>query len=170
MVRARPARAHPPLYRQASARRDRARRRARFPALPVRLAACRARCAHGRSRRARRGGPAAGGFVSAGGGVGVVGGEGEEAVAERVGVGVVTSDSLGGLGALLVPSDRRKSTFANARRRRRAVAYGMEEAGRWALARRAAPGGGQASSDAVEHAARPLLARHRVVLLRALEP
>ena len=39
MVRPAAARAHPSLYRQAPARRDRAGRRARLPAVPVRLAA-----------------------------------------------------------------------------------------------------------------------------------
>ena len=39
MVRPAAARAHPPLHAQAPARRDRAGRGARFPALPVRLAA-----------------------------------------------------------------------------------------------------------------------------------
>ena len=42
VVRAPAAVAHPPLHDQASARRDRAGRRARLPALPVRLAARRA--------------------------------------------------------------------------------------------------------------------------------
>ena len=50
MVRAPPARAHPHLYGQAFARGNRARRGARFSALPVRLAARRARCAHARAR------------------------------------------------------------------------------------------------------------------------
>ena len=53
MVRAPAARAHPPLHGQAPARRDRAGRRARLPALPVRLAARRAGCAHGGAGRAR---------------------------------------------------------------------------------------------------------------------
>ncbi len=53
MVRAPPARAHPPLHRQAAAGGDRAGRGARLPALPLRLAACRAGCTHGGAGRHR---------------------------------------------------------------------------------------------------------------------
>ena len=56
MVRAPAARAHPPLYGQAAARRDRAGRGARLPALPVRLAARGTERPHGRAGRARRSG------------------------------------------------------------------------------------------------------------------
>ena len=56
----------------------------------------------------------------------------EEALAELVALGLVNSDSFGGLRALLVPSDRRKPV-AGGRRRRRTVTFGMEDAGRWAL-------------------------------------
>ena len=54
MVRAPPAGAHPSLHDQAAARGDRAGGRARLPALPVPLAARRARGAHGRREGARR--------------------------------------------------------------------------------------------------------------------
>ena len=53
MVRAPAARPDSPLHGQASARRDRAGRRTRLPALPPRLAAGRGRCAHGGARRDR---------------------------------------------------------------------------------------------------------------------
>jgi ATP-dependent Lhr-like helicase len=95
----------------------------------------------------------------------------EEALAELVALGLVASDSFGGLRALLVPSDRRKPG-AGARRRRRISDHGMEEAGRWALARRAPVGGAKgpaASAEAVEHAARSLLLRYGVVFWRAIE-
>ena len=59
----------------------------------------------------------------------------EEALGELVALGLVTSDSFGGLRALLVPSDRRRP-FAGGTRRRRIVSFGMEDAGRWALTRR----------------------------------
>ena len=55
MVRAPAARAHPPLHAEAAARRDRAGRGARLPALPVRLAAGDRRHPHGGAGRARRG-------------------------------------------------------------------------------------------------------------------
>ncbi|HMI96086.1 MAG TPA: DEAD/DEAH box helicase [Micropepsaceae bacterium] len=87
----------------------------------------------------------------------------EEALAELVALGVVSSDSFGGLRALLVPSGERKP-FAG-ERRRRAAKFGMEESGRWALARR---GASTTDSDAVEHVARTLLKRYGVVFWRLL--
>ncbi len=100
-------------------------------------------------------------------GTGLLRNQVEEALAELVALGLVTSDSFGGLRALLVPSDRRKP-IAIGRRRRRTVAFGMEDAGRWALARRA-PAGAAAPAEAVEHAARKLLHRYGVVFWRLLE-
>jgi ATP-dependent Lhr-like helicase len=93
----------------------------------------------------------------------------EEALAELVALGLVTSDSFGGLRALLLPSDRRKPG-ASGRRRRRSIAFGMEDAGRWALAHGARPAqaGTQASPEAVEHVARRLLLRYGVVFWRLL--
>jgi ATP-dependent Lhr-like helicase len=91
----------------------------------------------------------------------------EEALGELVALGLVTSDSFAGLRALLLPSDRRKRA-ANGRRRRRTANYGMEAAGRWALARKpsARPEG---EADAAEHLARTLLRRYGVVFWRLLE-
>ncbi|MDP9138226.1 MAG: ATP-dependent DNA helicase, partial [Pseudomonadota bacterium] len=89
----------------------------------------------------------------------------EEALAELVALGLVTSDSFGGLRALLVPSSERR-TGANGRRRRRTVSFGMEDAGRWALVRRVAA---ERNGDAIEHVARTLLARYGVVFWRLLE-
>ena len=85
----------------------------------------------------------------------------EEALGELVSLGLVTSDSFGGLRALLVPSDRRKP-FGGGTRRRRIMSFGMEDAGRWALMRRPAPdadrAAGQGSLDRTcgAHAAAPL--------------
>src|SRR5262249_48692068 len=59
----------------------------------------------------------------------------EQALAELVALGLVNSDSFGGLRALLVPSDRRPSAHGTGRRRRIAL-FGMADAGRWALVRR----------------------------------
>jgi ATP-dependent Lhr-like helicase len=93
----------------------------------------------------------------------------EEALGELVALGLVTSDSFAGLRALLMPADRRRS------RRRRAV-FGMEAAGRWALARRARPAQGetpqaaaQSEAAAIEHLAHTLLRRYGVVFWRVLE-
>ncbi|MGE3943922.1 MAG: ATP-dependent DNA helicase, partial [Alphaproteobacteria bacterium] len=88
----------------------------------------------------------------------------EEALAELVALGLVSSDSFAGLRALLMPADKRRS------RRGRAL-FGMEDSGRWALARRARPAApvpGQ-TDDAVEHLARTLLRRYGVVFWRLLE-
>jgi ATP-dependent Lhr-like helicase len=94
----------------------------------------------------------------------------EEALAELVALGLVTSDSFGGLRALLVPSERRRPG-AGVRRRRRSIAFGMEDAGRWALAPHARPAQPdlQVKPEAVEHVARRLLLRYGVVFWRLLE-
>ena len=57
----------------------------------------------------------------------------EEALAELVALGLVSSDSFAGLRALLMPADKRRSAAGG-----RAL-FGMEDSGRWALARRARP-------------------------------
>jgi ATP-dependent Lhr-like helicase len=102
----------------------------------------------------------------------------EQALAELVALGIVTSDSFGGLRALLVPAEKRQAM--SGKRRRRASSFGMEAAGRWALARRTPQatqplGGGfattgrQTDPDAVEHIACTLLRRYGVVFWRLLE-
>jgi ATP-dependent Lhr-like helicase len=103
-------------------------------------------------------------------GTGLLRNQVEEALAELVALGLVNSDSFGGLRALLVPSDRRKP-IASGRRRRRTVTFGMEDAGRWALARRgaASAAGGPPKPEAIEHVARKLLHRYGVVFWRLLE-
>jgi ATP-dependent Lhr-like helicase len=91
----------------------------------------------------------------------------EEALAELVALGLVSSDSFAGLRALLMPGDKRRHKSSS--RRGRAL-FGMEDAGRWALARRArasAPAG--QADEAVEHLARTLLRRCGVVFWRLLE-
>jgi ATP-dependent Lhr-like helicase len=96
----------------------------------------------------------------------------EEALAELVALGLVSCDSFGGLRALLVPSGERRP-LAGGRRRRRTAKFGMEEAGRWALARRPRPATSvspaQAASEHVEHVARTLLLRYGVVFWRLIE-
>src|SRR5262249_38096004 len=96
----------------------------------------------------------------------------EEALAELVALGLVSSDSVGGLRALLVPSGERRP-LAGGRRRRRTAKSGMEEAGRWALARRprpaTSPAPAQAASEHIEHVARTLLLRYGVVFWRLIE-
>ena len=93
----------------------------------------------------------------------------EEALGELVTLGLVTSDSFGGLRALLVPSDRRRP-FAGGIRRRRSISFGMEDAGRWALTRRSPSDAAelQANSASIEYVARTLLRRYGVVFWRLL--
>lgn len=93
----------------------------------------------------------------------------EEALAELVALGLVTSDSFGGLRALLVPSDRRPTGRAETRRRR-AVPFGMEDAGRWALARRrGVQTAKQNDAAAIEHVVHTLLRRWGVLFWRLIE-
>jgi ATP-dependent Lhr-like helicase len=92
----------------------------------------------------------------------------EEGLAELVGLGLVSSDSFGGLRALLVPSERRRAS-GGPRRRRRAL-FGMDSAGRWV--RRDGDANGTAPDrldpDTVEVVARVLLRRWGVVFWRLI--
>jgi ATP-dependent Lhr-like helicase len=88
----------------------------------------------------------------------------EEALAELVALGLVNSDSFAGLRALLMPADRRRG---RGRRGRRAL-FGMEDSGRWALARRMRVEA-QDPAEAAEHLAQTLLRRYGVVFWRLLE-
>ena len=86
----------------------------------------------------------------------------EQSLGELVAQGLLNADSFGGLRALLVPSDRRR-TFDGQKRLRRTALFGIEDAGRWALVRKKrAPEG----ADIVEHVARTLLRRYGVVFWR----
>jgi ATP-dependent Lhr-like helicase len=100
-------------------------------------------------------------------GAGLLRPEAEEALGELVALGIVSADSFSGLRALLLPSDQRKGSA----RRRRAASFGMDDAGRWALARRPRPAqlSPQSDADAIEHLARTLLRRYGVVFWRLLE-
>jgi ATP-dependent Lhr-like helicase len=91
----------------------------------------------------------------------------EDALAEVVAHGLVTSDSFAGLRALLVPSEQRKP-YGGGKRRRKTATAGIDDAGRWALARRAAPER-STGPDATEHIARTLLHRYGVVFWRLIE-
>jgi ATP-dependent Lhr-like helicase len=103
----------------------------------------------------------------------------EEALAELVALGLVNSDSFGGLRALLMPSDRRKSAARDARRKRRIAIFGMQDAGRWALIRKggswttdsglADRSDAASSPEALEHLCRTLLRRWGVVFWKLLE-
>jgi ATP-dependent Lhr-like helicase len=108
-------------------------------------------------------------------GAGLLPTQAEEALAELVALGIVNSDSFGGLRALLVPSDRRRPAMGG-RRRRRIALFGMDAAGRWALAKRresrqtdTSPLAERLQDDeAVELVARALLRRWGVVFWRLL--
>jgi ATP-dependent Lhr-like helicase len=100
-------------------------------------------------------------------GTGLLRSQVEDALAELAANGMVSSDSFGGLRALLVPSAERKP-FGRARRRGRTSAYGMDDAGRWAIVA-PAPANGAGGPEHVEHIARTLLRRYGVVLWRLLD-
>src|SRR5829696_2298532 len=90
----------------------------------------------------------------------------EEALAELVALGTVTSDSFAGLRALLVPFAERKP---GGNRRRRAAVSAMEDSGRWSLVRAPVAADRTLDAGAVEHVAHTLLRRYGVVFWRMLE-
>jgi ATP-dependent helicase Lhr and Lhr-like helicase len=93
----------------------------------------------------------------------------EDALAELVAVGVVNSDSFGGLRALLVPSSRRGRAPAHGPRRKRPPAlFAMADAGRWAIVRRTAASSSKLDDEAVEHVVRTLLRRWGVIFWKLL--
>jgi ATP-dependent Lhr-like helicase len=97
--------------------------------------------------------------------------EAEDALAELVALGMVNSDSFGGLRALLVPGSQRGRSHGRGARRRRSLAlFAMADAGRWAIVRQPArePGSSMADSQAVEHVVRTLLKRWGVIFWKLL--
>ena len=101
----------------------------------------------------------------------------EESLAELVANGVVVSDSLTGLRALLTPGSRK--TQAAARRKHRAPVYEMASAGRWSIIHRESGNGNGSTStrgnqnpidhEKAEEIAWTLLKRYGVVFKRLLE-
>jgi ATP-dependent Lhr-like helicase len=92
----------------------------------------------------------------------------EQALAELVSLGLVTSDSFGGLRALLLPSSKRGRSGIDSRGRRRLGMHGMSDAGRWAVVRATSKDSAPADPDAVEHVVRTLLRRYGVIFWRLL--
>ena len=99
----------------------------------------------------------------------------ENALGELVAIGAVNADSFAGLRAMLLPAAKRTSAD---RKRRRGAGPSMEEAGRWALVRRALaqdqadikPGRRRRLDPAaLEHVAMTLLRRYGVMFWRLLE-
>jgi ATP-dependent Lhr-like helicase len=99
----------------------------------------------------------------------------EEALGELVALGLVNSDSFGGLRALLMPADRRRPGGRDRRRRQRLAVFAMQDAGRWALVRRKQISAENAkpvpprNDEAIEHICRTLLKRWGVVFWKLLE-
>ncbi|MGH8157502.1 MAG: DEAD/DEAH box helicase [Rhodanobacter sp.] len=94
----------------------------------------------------------------------------EDALGELVAAGRVSADSFAGLRALLLPAAKRDG--GRHRRLRRHLLNGIEDAGRWALARNIATSADTKTvhdPDAVEHIARTLLRRYGVVFWKLLE-
>jgi ATP-dependent Lhr-like helicase len=91
----------------------------------------------------------------------------EDALGELVSAGLVNADSYSGLRALLIPSDKKRQLIA---RRRRVALFGLEDAGRWSLIRRAtAPKELATDAAALEQVAEVLLRRYGVVFRKVLE-
>jgi len=105
----------------------------------------------------------------------------ETALGELVAAGLVNADSFAGMRAMLLPATKRAS---NDRKRRRGAGPTMEEAGRWALVRRASAGEMEAAGSAavvrpgrkpriaaetLETIALTLLRRYGVMFWRLLE-
>jgi ATP-dependent Lhr-like helicase len=90
----------------------------------------------------------------------------EDALGELVAAGRISADSFAGLRALLVPAAKREAP--RHRRMRRHMLTGIEDAGRWSLARQAAATG-KTDPEAIEHIARALLRRYGVVFWKLLE-
>lgn len=98
--------------------------------------------------------------------------EAEEALAELVALGRITSDGFAGIRALLLPLDKRKPLSGNvgSRRRGRTALFGIQDAGRWSLLRDYKTGREQRDSDdeTLEYIARALLRRYGVIFWRLL--
>lgn len=89
----------------------------------------------------------------------------EVVLGELVAAGRVNADSFAGLRALLMPAARR-----HPQRRSRTPLFGMADAGRWALLRRAAiEPGARLPAETLEHVAMTLLRRYGVVCWRLLD-
>jgi ATP-dependent helicase Lhr and Lhr-like helicase len=111
-------------------------------------------------------------------GAGLLPNQVEEALGELVALGLVNADSFGGLRALLVPSDRRRPTARDARRKRRIAIFGMQDAGRWTMVRKGqhtplideqSTLPNRPDAEAIEHVCRTLLRRWGVVFWKVLE-
>ena len=94
----------------------------------------------------------------------------EDALAELVAAGLAQSDSFSGLRALLLPADKKRQAT---HRRRRSSAFGIEEAGRWTLSRRAHTTNNAATAATTREAgideiAMTLLRRYGVVFRKLL--
>lgn len=91
----------------------------------------------------------------------------EEALAELVSLGRVTSDSFTGLRALLTPVNLRPSPTGKGRRKQ--AIYGMAQAGRWSLLENAPAAPDEKPLNEAEEIARVLLRRYGVVFRRLTE-
>jgi ATP-dependent Lhr-like helicase len=93
-------------------------------------------------------------------GTGLLRAQVEEALAEMVGLGLVSADSFAGLRALILPAEKRRES-------RRRAGTRMEDAGRWALTKRRAAT--EHDSESTEEIACTLLRRYGVVFWKLLE-
>lgn len=89
----------------------------------------------------------------------------ETALQELVAAGLVGADSFAGLRALITPASKRQGR--SHRRGRGPLFGGMQDAGRWALLRKASAVDNR--DESLEHIARTLLRRYGVICWRLLE-
>jgi len=88
----------------------------------------------------------------------------EESLGELVAAGLAHADSFAGLRALILPAARQRKL-----RHRRAVSFGIEEAGRWSAIALPADDAPRHDMETVEAIARLLLRRYGVVFKKMLE-
>jgi len=105
-------------------------------------------------------------FLDIVGETGLLVSQAENALAELVSLGLVTSDSFTGLRALLLPRGRKNRKDRQGRRRR--GLYEVEDAGRWTLIRRQ-PGPHELDEDALESLIHIYFERWGVISRKVLE-
>ncbi|MGH8596845.1 MAG: Lhr family helicase, partial [Gammaproteobacteria bacterium] len=91
----------------------------------------------------------------------------EDALAELVTNGVITSDNFNGLRVLLTPASKRRNIAQT--RRKRGIALGFEDAGRWTLLNANLPTEQRSADEITERIIVTLFRRYGVLFKRVLE-
>jgi ATP-dependent helicase Lhr and Lhr-like helicase len=104
-------------------------------------------------------------FDEIAGGAKLLNAQAEDALAELVAAGLVTSDSFSGLRALIIPQDKKRRMAV---RGRRIALFGLEDAGRWSLVQRS-PSQDKSNHTDIEQMCWILLRRYGVLCRRLIE-